>query len=206
MPNLWHYRRAETAVPVLQVPIYLLLFEKVPKGSLEAPQYTDIVNSRAKVEKLMQQGSPLAQKEADWVSWRSLSSANNTRAPRSVARAYRFTVTHTDVFKLDDCWDAIEEVMGLHKGEGMEMVQDILDDLVSAGSPSGQKYIPLPGLTYGYGIVPYLGSTLGGITQGLLRIQPYNRDWRKTMNKKGVSPPEAIPKLKNAADVEHQFD
>lgn len=69
---------------------------------------------------------------------------------------YRFTITHAGVFKLDDCWDAIDEVMG---GEGKELVRDILNDVDSTSVTSGRNVAPMLDLTIGESLQPWLGSS-----------------------------------------------
>ena len=147
--------------------------------------HSDIANSRARVEKLKQEGSSLAQKEADWVEWRNLSHYANTYGlqhalglnrdpsrgrthivvrqvkytPEEADLRYRFTITHAGVFRLADCWDAIDEVMGGRKGEGREMVEDIMRDLESTAVSSGREVVPMLDLTFGDGVQPWLGSS-----------------------------------------------
>lgn len=193
-------------------------------------QCTDVANSRVRVEKLKQEGSPLAQKEADWVEWRNLSHYANTYGlqhalnlhrdptrgrthivvrqvkyrPEEADLRYRFTVTHAGVFKLADCWEAIDEVMSGHKGEGKEIVADILNDIDSTSESRGRDTAPMLDLTFGDGVQPWLGSM--ATTIGSLRHQPYDPEWRRSMNKKGVPPPARIIKFKTALDAEHEFD
>ena len=138
-----------------------------------------------RVEKLKQEGSPLAQKEADWVEWRNLSHYANTYGlqnalnlhrdptrgrthivvrqvkytPGEADLRYRFTITHAGVFKLADCWDAIDDVMGGHKGEGKEIVADILNDIDSTSESRGRDPAPMLDLTFGDGVQPWLGSS-----------------------------------------------
>lgn len=139
---------------------------------------------------------------------------------------YRSTITHAGVFKLDDCWDAIDEVMSGHTGEGREMVRDVLNDIDSTSGSSGRDVVPMLDLTFGDGVQPWLGSSeqlfmlcstscllmhsnlnvTVAIASNSLRHRPYDADWRKSINKKGVAPPDAILKFKNAVDVEHKFD
>ncbi|EKM51382.1 uncharacterized protein PHACADRAFT_200199 [Phanerochaete carnosa HHB-10118-sp] len=222
MPDLCSHRYAEDSVPMLQMPTHLLLECQRANWKAHKEQCTDIANSRARVEKLKQEGSPAAQKEADWVEWRNLSHYANTYGlqhalgvhrdplrghnhivvrqvkytPEESDLRYRFMITHAGVFKLDDCWDAVDEVMSGRAGEGKEMVRDILNDIDSTSGSSERDIVPLLDLTFGD----------VAITFDSLRHHPYDPDWRKSINKKGVPPPDAILKFKNAVDVEHKFD
>ncbi|GJE94140.1 zinc finger MYND domain-containing protein [Phanerochaete sordida] len=192
-------------------------------------QCTDIKNSRARVERLRQEGSPHAQKEADWVEWRNASHYASTHAlqhalhlHRDPARGrthivvrqiehapdepdfrHRFAFTHVGVFRLADCWDAIDELMG-GPGEGRAMVDDILGDVDSTRGARGHDYTSMLDLTFGDGVQPWLGSMSTTLTA--LRRRPYEAEWRKLMNRKGVPPPEGILKFGNAEDSEFKFD
>ncbi|GJE94142.1 zinc finger MYND domain-containing protein [Phanerochaete sordida] len=192
-------------------------------------QCTDVAKSRARVEKLKSEGSSVAQKEADWVEWRNLSHYANTfglqhalnlnrdpargrthivvrqvkHAPDEPDLRHRFTITHAGVFKLADCWDALDDVLG-GRGEGKAMVADIMNDIDSTSASRGADAVPMLDLTLGDGVQPWLGSM--ATTRDGLRHRPYDPDWRKSMNKKGTTPPDRILKFKNAEDAEFKFD
>ena len=103
-------------------------------------------------------------------------------------------------------------------------IKDMFEGDKARGVTSHREYIPVLTLTFGEGLQAWLGGGKFHVSQAVfyhvlirlaipgattiesLRAQPYNPEWRKFMNKKGVAPPAVASNFKNALDVEHKFD
>ncbi|KAI0069697.1 hypothetical protein K474DRAFT_1670734 [Panus rudis PR-1116 ss-1] len=175
----------------------------------------------------------LGQKASDWIKYRESPTPTNThllanalalqkdpsrgrthivfreveyRPKVSKDWRHRFHATKMGVFKIKDVLKEIEMFMRLNPGEAESFIQEIYDEVDSAGAGKDaaqrSEKVPILDLTWGDGIETWLGSV--AITVDGLRNIPYNPDWRKAMNYNG-EPPEPLVLRSGVKDAEHDF-
>ncbi|EGO04047.1 hypothetical protein SERLA73DRAFT_175780 [Serpula lacrymans var. lacrymans S7.3] len=104
---------------------------------------------------------------------------------------HKFRINSCGVFRIVDVLADIEHAMGLDKGEGAEYIQNCLQDPTFnsdvSSSSYGEKMIPVPSLFMGVNLQAVLRCTC--VSTDLLRMKPYNPQWRNAVNKLEDAPP-----------------
>ncbi|KAJ7681136.1 hypothetical protein B0H17DRAFT_1206074 [Mycena rosella] len=122
-------------------------------------------------------------------------------APAASKLKHKFRVVACGVFRVKDILRDLETIMRLDRGEGQEYVDSLFDELDGARiGPQYSTKVPFIDLSFGDGVMPWLGSG-GATTTDSLHATSYNPNWRKGFN---IGAPPGPMKLRcGAKDVEH---
>ncbi|OBZ76097.1 hypothetical protein A0H81_03250 [Grifola frondosa] len=186
----------------------------------------ETARDKERVDELKKTDPINAQRAADWIKWRECTNSAETFAlvhalglQRDPSRGrthivirevkyvpneskdvrYKFKAVRAGVFRIADALTELERLMNLHKGEGTEYIRGLLAD-IDAADRSGQ-HVPILDLTFGDEVDTWLGSN--AISLDMLRMVPYDPEWRKTINKS--LQPQRMTLRNGAQDAEHIF-